>query len=490
MKLYSTLDRSILEIIPNKEGEISIYSCGPTVYSRMHIGNIRAYVNWDILHRAFLYLGYNVKRIMNITDVGHMTSNDDFGSDFGEDRMDKQASKEGIQPIDIANKYIDTVLEDFKNLNILAPNGFPIPEDLIYEKVEEYGWTRATSYVDEMVNIIKKIESNGYTYETDQAIYFDVTKIPDYTIFTGQKLEEKETAVREEVDVDPLKRNPADFVLWMKRVGKYKDHIMNWSSPWGDGFPGWHIECSAMGTAKLGEYFDIHTGGIDHIPVHHTNERAQNIGAFGHPVVKYWVHNEWLVNSDDGKLSKSKGGASTLPEILDMGISALDVRYLFLSINYRTRVQFSIEALKGARNARLNLNRKIQQLGNEKGNILLEYTEKFKEYLESNLNMSGALALLNELLKSEEKKEDILTTVLDFDRVLGLQFDNIKESSTSSEIGMYLEGKKENTEILLEEREKAKKEKNYARADEIREELSKLGYSVVDTESGQKLIKK
>jgi cysteinyl-tRNA synthetase len=485
MKLYSTIDKEIVEIKPLEEGKISIYSCGPTVYSRMHVGNIRSYVNWDILQRALLYLGYNVKRVMNMTDVGHMSSSDDFGSDFGEDKMDRQAEKEGIQPIDIANKYIDTVLEDFRSLNILAPNGENIPKDLTFKDVEKYGWTRATSYVDEMIKITERIVENGYTYETDQALYFDVTKIPDYTIFTGQNLDEKETAVREEVDIDLQKKHPADFVLWMKRVGKYKDHIMNWSSPWGDGFPGWHIECTAMGTAILGDKFDIHTGGIDHIPVHHTNERAQNIGAFGQPVVKYWVHNEWLVNGDDGKLSKSKGGASTLPEVVKAGFDPLDLRYLFLSINYRTRVQYSNEALVGARNARLNLNNKVKALGSEKGNILSDYVSKFKELLGANLNMSGVLALVNELLKSAEKKEDILATVLDFDRVLGLNLDNISDN-----VQTITEGDIKVAEDLLEKRKIAKEEKNYELADKIREDISNLGYTVLDTPDGQKLVKK
>ncbi|HNW23815.1 MAG TPA: class I tRNA ligase family protein, partial [Candidatus Dojkabacteria bacterium] len=289
MKLYSTIDRKVVEIQPIKDNQVSIYSCGPTVYFRMHMGNIRAYINWDILHRALLYLGYDVKRVMNLTDVGHMSSTDDFGSDFGEDKMDRQAKREGITPLDIANKYIDTVIDDFRKLNILAPNGKEIPKDLTFKDVEQYGWSRATNFVNEIIEMIKMIERNGYTYETKQAVYFDISKIPDYTVFTGQDLEEKEVGVRDEVVVDSEKKNPADFVLWMKRVGKYADHAMNWPSPWGDGFPGWHIECSVMGTKILGEHFDIHTGGIDHVPVHHTNERAQNIGAYGHPSVKYWI---------------------------------------------------------------------------------------------------------------------------------------------------------------------------------------------------------
>lgn len=484
MKLYSTLDKKIVKIEPNKEDVISMYNCGPTVYYRMHLGNIRAYVNWDILHRALLYLGFKVERVMNITDVGHMSSKDDFGDDFGTDKMDKQAEKEGLQPIDIANKYIDSVLEDFRILNILAPNGEEINEALTHEEVSKYGWTRATEYINEMIDMVKRMEERGFTYETKQAIYFDVTKIPDYNIFTGQKLEEKHIGVRDEVGVDSEKRNPADFVLWMKKVGKYEDHLMNWNSPWGDGFPGWHIECSTMGTTVLGEKFDIHTGGVDHIPVHHSNERAQNIGAFGHPVVKYWVHNEWLVNKDDEKISKSKG-ADTLPEIIKLGYSPLDIRYLFLSVNYHTKISFSLEALDGARNSRLALINRVKELGVKKGGLIKSYVEAFRTELENNLNMSGALALINEMLRSNYSPEDKVATVLDFDRVLGLGLD---QDFGGGEKG-YEKGVNEELDELLAQRLEAKKEKNYSKADNLREEIEKMGYRVVDSVEGQ-IVKK
>ena len=481
MKLYSTLDKKVIDIKPVKDGQISIYSCGPTVYYRMQIGNIRAYVNWDILHRSLVYLGYDVKRVMNITDVGHMTSDDDYGSDFGEDKLDKQSEKEGVQPIDIANKYIETVIEDFRELNILTPLGELVPKDLTHKDVEKHGFPRATEFIDEMIDVIKKIEENGYTYETDQALYFDVTKVEDYSKFTGQSLDEKEVGVREEVEVDPDKKHPADFVLWMKKYGKYENHLMNWESPWGIGFPGWHIECTAMGTALLGENFDIHTGGVDHIPVHHTNERAQNIGAFGHQVVKYWVHNEWVVNKDDSKVSKSKGATTYLPNLVEMGFEPMDVRYYLLSINYRTRIKFSFEALEGAKNARLAIVRRIGELGSKKGNLISEYTERFKEALRDNLNMSKAIAIVNELLKSDNPKEDILATVLDFDKVLGLDLEfaiRKEQDNIDSRV-----------KKLLCLREKAKTTKNYQESDRLRDEISKLGYTVKDTPEGQKVEK-
>ena len=480
MKIYSTLDRKIVEIESKEKGKISMYNCGPTVYSRMQIGNLRAYVNWDVFYRALKYLGFEVDRIMNLTDVGHMTRDEDFG----EDRVEKIASEEGIDPLDVANRNIKMVLEDFSSFNILTPSGEKIDPkwDVKEKSLEKFGFTRATEYVQEMIEMNQKMVENGYTYETDQALYFDVTKIPDYTIFTGQSLDEKSSGDREEVVVDPDKKHSADFVLWMKRVGKYKNHIMHWSSPWGDGFPGWHIECSAMSTAKLGEYFDIHTGGVDHLSIHHPNERAQNIGALGHPVVKYWMHNEWLVNAKGGKLSKSTGGI-TLPELVEKGYDPMDLRYWFVATGYRVQMKLSEEALDGARNARLNIVKKVVGLGDEEGQVLEEYKGKFSEALANNLNMSEGLAILNDLLKSKEEKADILATVKDFDKVLGLDLVTIEDSSKEEKI---------ETEMLnlLEERKKARAEKNFEESDRLRDEILSMGYEILDTSEGQKLVKK
>jgi len=491
MKIYSTLDRKIVEIEPIKEGEIKMYNCGPTVYSRMQIGNLRAYVNWDVFDRGLRYLGFKVNRIMNLTDVGHMTSDEDFG----EDKVEKMALEEGIKPLDIADKYIKLVLEDFSALNILAPNGEKIDVnwDVKGKSLEEKGFTRATEYVGEMVEMNQKMVENGYTYETDQALYFDVTRIPDYTIFTGQSLDEKSSGDREEVVVDPHKKHPADFVLWMKRVGKYKNHIMHWPSPWGDGFPGWHIECSAMSTAKLGEYFDIHTGGIDHLAMHHPNERAQNIGAFGHPVVKYWLHNEWLVNADGGKLSKSTGGL-TLPELMEKEkkYSPMDLRYWFIATGYRVQMKLSEEALDGARNARQSIvdryhNLFIDYEDLNRGEILDEYKGEFKKALENNLNMSEALAVLNRLLKSKETVEDIYKTVEDFDRVLGLDLFDSPSSITDKR---KIFEREEVVQDLLIQRAKAREQKNFKESDRLRDEILNMGYEVLDTPEGQKLKNK
>ena len=480
MRLYSTLDRKIVEIEPIKAGEISIYSCGPTVYSRMHVGNIRAYVSWDILHRALEYLGFSVKRIMNFTDVGHMTEDEDFG----EDKIDIAARSTGKDPLEISNQYIRTVLEDFSNLNILSPSGDRVDPNWEIGDLDKYGWLRATSYVGEMIERIKKMEEGGYIYETDLAVYFDITKIDDYTIFTGQKLDEKNIASRDDVEIDTDKKHPADFVLWMKRVGKYENHLMHWDSPWGDGFPGWHIECSTMGIAKLGEHFDIHTGGVDHISVHHPNERAQNIGSCGHPVVKYWIHNEFIVDGDDGKLSKSKGSAPTLPDLIEQGFDPLDLRYLFASVNYRVQLRLSHEALTGARNARLKILSKIhalKEVAAPSGVLLEDYKERFKKSLSENLNMSEAFAILNELLKSENKAGDILATVYDFDRVLGLDL----ESSTVKESGDIPSEVLE----LLQQRKEAREKKDFLESDRLRDLISEYGYKVLDTSEGQILEK-
>lgn len=475
MRLYSTLDRKVVDIVPFKQGEISIYNCGPTVYSRMHVGNIRAYINWDILHRALVYLGFKVNRVMNFTDVGHMTADEDFG----EDKIDVAARSTGKDPLEISNEYIRTVLEDFNKLNILSPSGDTVNPNWAINELDKYGWLRATSYVGQMIERIKKMEENGYTYQTDLAVYFDITKIEDYTIFTGQKLDEKSIASRDDVEVDPDKRNPADFVLWMKRVGKYKNHLMHWDSPWGDGFPGWHIECSTMGIEKLGEHFDIHTGGVDHISVHHPNERAQNIGSCGHPVVKYWVHNEFIVDSDEGKLSKSKGGALTLPELVELGYDPLDLRYLFASVNYRVQLRFSKEALDGARNARLKIFNRVLSLkeqSNGVGNILPEYKQRFEKALNDNLNMSEVFAILNDIFKSSNSAEDILTTVYDFDRVLGFGLESIQkgEDIVPTEI-----------QTLLGQRSEARENKDFLESDRLRDLILSKGYRVLDTSNGQ-----
>ncbi len=475
MKLFNTLTKKYEEFKPLKKGVVSMYNCGPTVYWDMHIGNLRAYAEWDILHRSFLYLGYKVERVMNFTDVGHMTEDEDFG----EDKIEKKAVDEGIDPLEISNKYIRSVLKDFHRMNYLAPSGEVLDPNIELSELKKHNWVRATEYIDEMIEFVKKIKKNGYTYETKQAIYFDVSKYDDYARLFGQDLREKRVGVREEVEVDDEKKNPADFVVWMKKYGKYEKHIMYWDSPWGKGFPGWHIECSAMGGNILGDEFDIHTGGIDHISVHHSNERAQNYAAYGKEVVKYWIHNAFIKTPNGEKLSKSKGNAITLDQVISKNFEPMDLRYQYISVNYRTALNMNWEVLKDSRRARLSLLKKIQELKNsfdEDGEILEEYVERFKVFLRDNLNISGALGLISELIKSSEKPEDKVKTILDFDRVLGLNIEGSLELDIPEEV-----------KNLLKERDIVRESKDFNESDRLRDEIFKFGFKVLDTSEGQKL---
>lgn len=477
MKLYNTLGREEQEVVAsNPDGILRMYNCGPTVYKRQHIGNYRAYINWDILHRALVYLGYKVERVMNITDVGHLTSDDDWG----EDKMEKGAKLANMSANEIADFYIRTFLDDLSILNILSPSFEKIDPTMDLKDLATKNLTRATEYIDTIIEINKRIVENGYGYETDQALYFDVSKYPEYTKLSGQKLSEKLVGVRDEVNVDAQKRNSADFVLWMKRKGTYANHLLHWESPWGDGFPGWHIECSAMGYAKLGDTIDIHTGGIEHIGTHHTNEIAQNFGAFEKQVVKIWVHNDHLRAVDGDKLSKSSGNALTLPELLDAGVDPMDFRYFVASINYRMPVRFSMEAVAGARSARLGVIQKLQILNAEggEGHALDEYKARFQRALVANLNMSEAFAVLLDVVKADSNPADIVATVLDFDRVLGLRFEESISSPVPAEV---ME--------LVEKRKISRENKDFALSDSLRDEISSLGYNVLDTPDGQKISK-
>ncbi len=476
MKLYNTLTRQLQDIKPgNSDGILRVYSCGPTVYSKQHLGHFRAYINWDIFYRSLIYLGFKVKRIMNITDVGHLTSDDDWG----EDKLEVGAKKAGKDPHEIADHYIKEFLIDLKLFNVLTPSGQKIPEDMSLDNLKEYGWTRATQYIDSMVELNKQIEANGYAYDTDQALYFDVTKYPEYTKLSGQKLEEKLSGARDDVNVDEKKKSPADFVIWMKKVGPYANHLLSWPSPWGEGFPGWHLECSAMGYSELGDIIDVHTGGVDHIGTHHTNEIAQNFGAHGKDIVNVWAHNEHLQNIDGDKLARSSGDSINQDDLAHNGFSPMDFRYMIASINYRMPIRFSMEALEGSKNARKNLIQKLQLLNtNQKGEVIAQFKENFIEAISDNLNMSGAFAVISEVLKSDEKPENIVATVLDFDKVLGLELESELKISDDSELNE-----------ILSQREQARKSGDFAKSDELREKILSLGYTVLDTADGQKISK-
>ncbi|MDD2225324.1 MAG: cysteine--tRNA ligase [Candidatus Shapirobacteria bacterium] len=449
MKIYNTLTRQKEEFKSIKENKVGIYSCGPTVYWNQHIGNMYAFLNWDILTRALKYMDYKVVWMMNITDVGHNTSDEDTG----EDKMEKGAKREGLTPWEIAKKYEVQFLDSLDLLNIKRP-------DVIW---------RATDHIDEQIKLAQQIEKNGFTYKTKTGLVFDTSKFPDYAKFANLKLNEMESGARVEVDED--KKNPWDFLLW---VTNQPNHIMKWNSPWGEGFPGWHLECTAMSTAKLGETFDIHTGGIEHIGVHHTNEIAQGFGAFGHNTAHYWMHNAWLTLKD-GKMSKSLGNVYTIQDLVKMGYDQLAFRYLTLTSHYRNGLVFSLDSLKSSQVA-LNKLRNLKPTPNlsldKEGNysVNLEYKKEFIELISNDLAMSEALALVWKVAKSDLSPEEKWGTILDFDKVLGLDLDK----------GMIEEKIPEEILNLAGERQKARENKNWAESDRLREIIKNKGYLVED----------
>jgi len=490
MKLYNTLTKSKQEFKPLKDKKVGLYTCGPTVYNFAHLGNLRAYVFEDVLKRTLIYLGYKVKHIMNITDVGHLTSD----SDSGEDKLEKGAQREKKSPLEIAKFYTQKFKQDIAKLNIIPPDKY----------------CPATEHIDDMIKMIKKIEENGFTYETKQALYFDVTKYKDYTRLSGQKLEQKMTGARKEIKTDPDKKHPADFALWFKRVGHFKNHILHWDSPWGDGFPGWHIECSAMSTKYLGNEFDIHCGGVDHIPVHHTNERAQNFAATGKETVKFWLHNEFL-NMGSEKMAKSGENFLTLQTIIDKGFNPLAYRYFLLGAHYRQPIKFSWQALEAAQNALNKLydffschpegsevmpedkgskthekNKKLNAKQQNPSSPLLkvgakdDFRKKFIKYISDNLNTPKALALIWKIIKSNLDYKDKKELLLDFDQVLGLGLNKIKPVKLKIP---------EQVKELVKKREEARKKKNWQLADQLREKINKKGFLIEDTASGP-VIKK
>lgn len=450
MKIYNTLTRQKEEFKPIKENEVGIYSCGPTVYSSPHIGNMYAYVCWDVLVRTFKYLGYKVNNVINITDVGHLTSD----ADSGEDKMEKGSRKEGLTVWEIAKKYENEFLENLKELNIEVPWKMP----------------RATDHIQEQIDLIKKNETNGFTYKISDGIYFDTSKFADYGKFANLNLEKLKEGAR--VEVNEEKKSPSDFALW-KFSPKDEKRQMEWESPWGMGFPGWHIECTAMSTKYLGETFDIHTGGEDHIAVHHTNEIAQGYGAFGRNTANYWVHNAFITFKGS-KISKSSGGLYTVKDLMDMGFDPLVYRYLVLGSHYRNGIEFSIENLKTAETA---LNKLKNYRTDTVGTVNSEFKKEFVELISNDLAMPEVLALVWKVAKSDLKPDEKWVTLLDFDKVLGLNLDReIEEEKIPEEI-IELNNKR----ILL------RTEKNYIEADKIREKINSLGYLVEDSENQCKI---
>jgi len=456
--LSNTLSGKKEKFVPNKDKEVGIYSCGPTVYWNQHIGHMYAYVQWDVLVRTLRYFGYKTKWVMNLTDVGHMTSDEDVG----EDKMDKGAKREGISVWDIANKYIDQFKESMKLLGINTP-------DVL---------CRATDNIPEQIKLSQKIEANGFTYLTKMGLVYDTGKFPDYSKFGNLDLEELKT--RDDVEVDHDKKFPWDFFLWAINP----KHTMKWESPWGEGYPGWHIECTAMSTKYLGENFDIHTGGIEHIKVHHTNEIAQGHAAFGHQTANYWLHNGWLTGKDGEKMSKSLGNYVTAQELIEKGYDPLSMRYLILTSHYKKGLRFSFESLDSAQKALNNLRELVLSskndtqrtaLSKEKDQQIISFQENFAKALSDDINAPQALAVLWETVKSNIPGQDKYDLAISFDEVLGLDLSNIKDIKTP-EI-------QDNVKILMEKREQLRQEKKFAEADKIRDEIINLGINVTDKPS-------
>jgi cysteinyl-tRNA synthetase len=459
--LYNSLTRSKHEFKAIKSGEVGLYTCGPTVYNYAHIGNLRTYIFEDILKRVFLYNGFRVKHIMNITDVGHLTGD----RDMGEDKMEKGALREGKTAWDIAEYYTRAFKADIKQLNILEP-------DI---------WVKATDTIDDQIELVKTLEDKGYTYRTSDGIYYDTAKFKNYTKLSHQNLEALQEGAR--VEKNPEKRNATDFALW-KFSPSGTRRQMEWDSPWGVGFPGWHIECSAMSAKFLGDQLDIHCGGTDHIDVHHTNEIAQSEAATGKPFFNFWVHGAFLIISGGKKMAKSEGNFLTLDNAYTrQGLNPLIYRFASFQTHYRKPMEYSEESVAAARNGLLHLQNQVRQVAQnnagQNGSVSEVFKTKFLEEINDDLNMPRALAVVQEMLKSEISAADKFASIMDFDRVLGLSLDQVDKPDAVPE----------EVQKLVEDRRAARANKEWARSDLLRDEIQNLGYTVQDTKDGMKVIK-
>ena len=464
MKLYfyNTLTRQKEEFYSIKPGEVGLYTCGPTVYNYAHIGNLRTYIFEDILKRVLIYNGYHVKHVMNITDVGHLSGD----RDMGEDKMEQGAAREGKSAWDIADYYTQAFKKDIARLNIVDP-------DI---------WVKATDTLPEQIALVKRLEEKGYTYRTADGIYFDTSKFKDYTKLSHQDLEALQEGAR--VERNPEKRNPTDFALW-KFSPKDSKRQMEWDSPWGVGFPGWHLECSAMSMKFLGDQLDIHCGGTDHIDVHHTNEIAQSEAATGNRFFNFWMHGAFLIIAGGKKMAKSAENFLTLENaFLSNDINPLSYRFASFLTHYRKPMEFSDEGIEAARNGLLHLQNQVRQvvaagIGGDKA-ISAEYKNKFLGAVNDDLNMPRAMAVIQEMLKSSVSDTVKLTTILDFDRVLGLNLDQLDQERALPEA----------VQSRVDARIKARKSKDFATSDRLRAEIEAMGYLVQDTKDGMKIIKK
>lgn len=459
MRLYNTLTKKVEEFIPNEEGKIKMYTCGPTVYHYQHIGNLRSYIVEDVFEKTFKYLGYEVTRCMNITDVGHLKSD----GDTGEDKMVIAMEREHKTSKEIAKFYTDEFKKDCKLVNVRWP-------DMVKE---------ATGEIDMYIKIIQKLLDTGYAYESNGNIYFDTSKDPNYYELSGRNKDDLIIGSRDDVEEDENKKNPADFVLWFTN-SKFGNQELQWDSPFGRGFPGWHIECSGISIKYLGEYLDIHFGAEDAIFPHHTNEIAQSEAYLGHKWCNYWVHLSWLL-TNNVKMSKSLGHVLTVSKLKEQGYNPLAYRYFILNSYYHKQVNFTYELLEQSQTAYLKLLNKISNIKNE-GSIeedkYNKYNDKFKNYLSDDLNTSNALTLLYDLLKDKDVSGATkIKLIKDFDKVLSLDLLEEKEENIDSDLKSYVE-----EQIKL--RNEAKKSKNFDVADKIRNDLLEKGIELKDTREG------
>ncbi len=463
MKIYNTLTRNVEEFVPNVEGKVNMYTCGPTVYHFAHIGNLRSYIMEDVLEKTLRYADYDVKRVMNITDVGHLSSD----ADTGEDKMLKGAKREHKTVMEIAKFYTDAFFSDCAKLNIKTP-----------DVVEP-----ATNCIDSFIEMIQVLLEKGYAYQAGENIYFDTSKLATYYVFGNQSEEELMVGVRDDVTEDENKKNKNDFVLWFTK-SKFEDQALKWDSPWGVGYPGWHIECSCISMKHLGEYMDIHCGGIDNMFPHHTNEIAQSEAYLGHKWCNYWFHVHHL-NDQSGKMSKSKGEFLTVSLLEEKGYDPLAYRFFCLQSHYRKPLVFSYEALDQATGTYKKLKKRIAELekdGAVDNEAVKEYKAKFVEAVGNDVNTSMGITLVYDVLKAELNGVTKRAIIESFDYVLGLDLlkaEAAEETGVDAELEAYVLGK-------IEERKAAKKEKNFALADAIRNELLEKGIVLEDTREGVK----
>lgn len=463
MKIFNSLSKTVEEFVPVKKGHVGMYACGPTVYDYDHIGHGRKYVMDDLLRRTLTYNGLEVKHVQNITDVGHLSSD----ADEGEDKLAKGAAKYKKTVWEVAEFFTAAHFASMDLLNVLRPDVS----------------CKATEHILEQIALVQKLLDKGFAYETPEAVYFSVQSFPRYGQLFGQNVDDKLVAARSEVQTGTYKKAPADFALWFKAVGNFADHAMQWDSPWGRGFPGWHIECSAMAMKYLGESFDIHTGGEDHLPIHHPNEIAQSEAATGKPFVKYWVHYAFLT-VDGTKMSKSLGNVYRVEDVVEKGFAPLALRYFYMSANYRTPLNFTWSSLASAQTAYEKLKNFVSEMRSKTTDIRVNlspeklkkidvYRQKFSEAINNDLNFPQALASVWEMLKSNIADYDKLDLLLAFDEVLGLDLASVGRATVSEEV-----------KTLVQKRESLRRDGRFVEADGVRMQIEEMGYTIKDTAHG------